>query len=209
MRPLRLAGLAALLAFLQACSHVPSAPPPVSVAEVEAQMPALERTIFELVQAARRKADPNAKTLALDAELAEAARAHSIDMATRHYFAHAGPDGLTAANIIMDRDDKFQGLLGENLAAQHFTVGRNIDVEAFARAFVDIWLASPRHRENLSFAAYDRSGVGAALSGDTIYVTDLFAADLGLRAPAPDVPQARLAISPPAPASPAASAPNP
>ncbi|MGH8324717.1 MAG: hypothetical protein ACRETD_13115, partial [Steroidobacteraceae bacterium] len=39
---------------------------------------------------------------------------------------------------------------------------------------------SAPHRENLSFADYNRTGVGAAANGDTVYVTELFATDLGL-----------------------------
>ena len=32
-----------------------------------------------------------------------------------------------------------------------------------ARRFVDTWLNSPPHKENLSYIAYDRTGVGAPL----------------------------------------------
>jgi hypothetical protein len=106
-------------------------------------------------------------------------------MAARNYFAHASPDGQTSATIIMDKDADFQGLLGENLAAQHYLTSQGVDVDVFARRFVDSWLASPSHKDNLAFAAYDRSGVGAAVNGDTIYVTQLFATDLGLPKPAP------------------------
>jgi len=60
-----------------------------------------------------------------------------------------------------------------------------VDVDVFAHRFVDTWLASPSHKDNLAFAGYDRSGVGAAVNGDTIYVTQLFATDLGLPKPAP------------------------
>ena len=80
----------------------------------------------------------------------------------------------------MNEDQEFQGLLGENLAAENFTRQRGVDVETFAQRFVDTWLASPPHKDNLSYTAYDRSGIGAAVNGETIYVTLLFATDLGL-----------------------------
>jgi uncharacterized protein YkwD len=144
------------------------------------QMAALELRIFELVQDERHKIDSSAKTLTLDSELIGVAREHSADMAKKNYFAHKGPDGQTSASLIMDEDAKFQGMLGENLAAQYFTVGIGIDVDVLAHRFVESWLASPSHKDNLAFAAYDRTGVGAAVSGDTIYVTQLFATDLGL-----------------------------
>ena len=33
---------------------------------------------------------------------------------------------------------------------------------------------SPPHRDNLTYANYDRTGVGAAVNGDTVYVALLF-----------------------------------
>jgi uncharacterized protein YkwD len=178
---------AAVVLLAQACAHAPaSAPPP----DPRVQLVQLEMRIFELVQAERRKIDPSAKSLALDNELIDVARAHSQDMATKRYLAHKSPNGETAADLIMNADDKWQGLLGENLAAQHFVVNRGFDVETFAHRFVDSWLASPSHKDNLAFAPYDRAGVGAAINGDTIYVTELFATDLGLP-PVKDNPKTR------------------
>lgn len=173
-----MAALLGLAACTTAPVHVPPPPPdPTSL------MPQLEQRIFDLVEAERLKLDPKAKVLVLDSELIGVARAHSADMATKNYFAHAGPDGRTTADIIMDKDQDFQGLLGENIAAQHFVKGYAIDVDTLAHRFVEIWLGSPPHRDNLSFASYDRSGVGAAVSGDTIYVTQLFAAEMGQAPP--------------------------
>lgn len=143
-------------------------------------MAALELRIFEIVQTERRRINPDAKPLALDSELMSVARQRSEDMAAKNYFAHKSPQGETSASLIMDEDQDFQGLLGENLAAQHFPRQSGVDVESFARRFVDTWLASAPHRDNLAFSTYDRSAVGAAVGGDTIYVTELFAADLGL-----------------------------
>ena len=180
----------AVAAFLvQACAGTtavaPAAPP-----DPRTQMAALEMRIFEVLQDERHKLDPTAKTLALDSELVGIARAHSADMATKNYLAHKGPDGTTSADLIMNADDKFQGLLGESLAAQRFNRGYDIDVDFFAHRFVDSWIAIPSHKENLTFEAYDRSGVGAAVAGDTIYVTALFATDMGLP-PVKDDPKSR------------------
>ncbi len=105
-------------------------------------MAALEERIFEMVQDERHKIDPAAKTLSLDSELVGVARERSADMAAKNYFAHAAPNGETSASIIMDKDADFQGLLGENMAAQHYTPALGVDVESFARRFVDTWLAS-------------------------------------------------------------------
>jgi uncharacterized protein YkwD len=157
-------------------------------------MAALELRIFDLIQDERHKIDPQSKTLALDSELVGVARKRSEDMAAKNYMAHQGPDGETSASVLMDEDSDFQGLLGENIAAQYFTKQGGVDVEAFAQRFVKTWLDSPDHKENLSFAAYDRSGVGAAVNGNTVYVTQLFATSLGLPQH-PSDPKARQVTS--------------
>jgi uncharacterized protein YkwD len=182
-----------LLALLLAgCAHMPDmatvkqrigiapAPPPAPP-DPKTQMPALEQRIAALVEEQRLKLDPAAKPLALDPELTRIAREKAQDMAAKNYLAHAAPDGRTAASLLMAEDTKFQGLLGENLAAQHYTRAGGVAVDAFAQRFLKTWLDSPPHRDNLAFADYDRTGVGAAVSGDTVYVAQLFATDLGLR----------------------------
>jgi uncharacterized protein YkwD len=182
---MRVPAFALLLLVCAGCAGQPLAtvaPPPP---DPHTQMAALEQRIFDLVQDERHKINAKAKVLALDSELIGVARERSADMATKNYFAHASPDGQTSATIIMDKDADFQGILGENLAAQHYLTAQGVDVDVFARRFVDSWLASQSHKDNLAFAGYDRSGVGAAVNGDTIYVTQLFATDLGLPKPAP------------------------
>jgi hypothetical protein len=82
---------------------------------------------------------------------------------------------------LMEQDAQWQGLLGENLAAQHYTKQSGVAVEDFARRFLDEWLKSPPHRDNMVFANYDHAGVGAAVNGDTVYVAVLFSTDLGLK----------------------------
>jgi len=146
--------------------------------DVPAQMPAVESRIFTLIADERHKLDPKAKALTLDAELVAVARKRSAQMALKNSFASDDPHA--SATLLMDADANFQGLVGENVAAQHFTPGAGIDADAVAQRFVEGWLASAPHKENLDFADYDRSGVGAAANGDTIYVTQLFTTSLGL-----------------------------
>ena len=155
----------------------PQPPPPPDPAT---QMGALETRIEALVEVERLRIDPKAKPLAIDPELGEIARARAADMAAKNYLAHTAPNGDTSATLLMAADAKFQGLLGENMAAQHYRKETDIDVDAFARRFVATWLGSDPHKENLAFAAYNRTGVGAAVNGDTVYVTQLFATDLGM-----------------------------
>ncbi|MGH6873047.1 MAG: CAP domain-containing protein [Rhizomicrobium sp.] len=160
--------------------------PPPPPRDPHTQMVALETRIFELVQDERRKLDPAAKTLAMDSELVGVARKRSADMAAKDYMQHAGPDGTTSTTLIMDQDADFQGLLGENIAAQYYTPRLGVDVDAFAKKFVAIWEASPDNRAMFTTPQYDRSGVGAAVNDNEVFVVQLFATNLGLPPPPHD-----------------------
>lgn len=173
-----LPGLLCLALCACATQRQPKAPPPPP--DPATQMPALEARIMAMVETERMKIDPAAKALAPDPELARVARERAQDMAAKHYLAHAAPDGSTSASLLMAQDAQFQGLLGENLAAQHYTKQLGISVEDFARRFLQTWVDSLPHKQNLAFKDYDRTGVGAAVNGDTVYVAQLFATDLGL-----------------------------
>jgi uncharacterized protein YkwD len=167
-------GAALVLAAAGCALFGPSKPDP------SAQMPALESRIFALVESERERLDPKAHALKLDPELTDIAHQRSVAMAAANSFTSTDPHA--SATLLMRQDANFQGLIGENVAAQHFLPDDPIDVETFAKRFVDGWIASKPHKDNLSFVDYDRSGVGAAANGDTIYVTQLFTTDLGLGA---------------------------
>jgi len=175
------AAFLAALVLLAGCATTPPAtkpvPPPPDPATL---MPALESRIALLVEEEREKIDPHAHTLFIDPELTGIARARARDMAAKNYMAHKAPNGDTSASLLMDKDPKFQGLLGENMAALHYVKQSGVDVNRFARGFVDQWLKDDQHRENLAMADYTMTGIGAAVNGDTVYVTALFATDLGL-----------------------------
>lgn len=179
----RVAILLLAAATLAGCSVLDSSspsgyPPPP---DPKTQMGALETRIAVLVEEQRQKLDPQARPLAMDAELSRIARARASDMAAKNYLAHAAPNGDTSASLLMKADAKWQGLLGENLAAQHYTRQAGVAVEDFAQRFLDEWLKSPPHRDNMIFANYDHAGVGAAVNGDTVYVAVLFSTDMGLK----------------------------
>jgi uncharacterized protein YkwD len=197
--------LIALLLFVCAgCASIDSALRPAPP-DPKTLMPALELRIAVLIADERSRLAPDAKSLVIDPELGEIARKRAADMASKNYFAHTAPNGDTSASLLMAQDAHFQGLLGENMAAQHYSPAIGIDIDAFARRFVATWLASASHKENLSFPGYNRTGVGAAVNGDTVYVTQLFSTDLGLgphpdgapRAVATPLPNAKSALLPP------------
>jgi uncharacterized protein YkwD len=203
----RFAILALTLLALAGCASTDSTAPP----DPKTQMAALATRIVVLVEEQRLKLDPQAKSLAIDPELTKIAEARSRDMAEKNYLAHAAPNGDTSASLLMAEDAKWQGLLGENLAAQHYVKQSGVDVDAFAARFLDEWMKSDPHRDNLAYPAYDRTGVGAAVNGDTVYVTQLFASDMGLKPPDDDDPKNTVTSYPSAAAAQkdVASAPPP
>ncbi len=150
--------------------YVPPPPPP----DPRTQMGELETRLGVLVEEARRRIDPAAKPLQLDAGLVTIARARAADMAAKKYLASAAPDGKTSALLLMEADAQYQGLLGENLAAQYYVPQTGVDPKAFAERFLETWLASKPHRDNMVFSDYDRLGAGAAVNDDMVYVALLF-----------------------------------
>jgi uncharacterized protein YkwD len=195
------------LLVLAGCATPPPAGPVLP--DPKTQMAALETRIAILVEEQRHRLDPKAHNLAIDPELSKIARARAADMATKNYLAHAAPNGDTSASLLMKQDERWQGLLGENLAAQHYTKRGGVTVDDFAQRFLDEWMKSPPHRDNMAFANYDHAGVGAAVNGDTVYVALLFSTDMGLKPRPPESPANAVTAfeSPAAAAAPAAPVP--
>ena len=142
------------------------------------QVAAIKARLLVLVDEERAKA--GAKSLRIDPQLAEAAQAHSDDMARKRSFDTMNPDGNLAVNILL-RDPRFGGFVAENSAAQYFTPAAGLDPDQTARGFLAIWLASPSHRQNVVYRDFDRAGIGIAVNGNAIYAATLFATDYGLR----------------------------
>ena len=162
-----------------ACASAPREPAPVPL---EDQVSALKERLYVLVEAERQRLGGEAKPLILDPELMQAAQTHSEEMAKKRSFDTNNPDGNVAVNILLG-DPKFRGFVGENSAAQYFTPGTRIDPDRYARGFLEIWLKSPDHKMNLTYPRFDKTGIGIAIGGNTIYAAELFATDLGLPEP--------------------------
>jgi uncharacterized protein YkwD len=170
------------LALWACASRPPATLAPPAPPALAAQVAALKERLFVLVETERHRLNKEAKALILDPALMQAAQTHSDDMATKRSFDVDDPKGNLAINTLL-ADPKFRGFVGENAAAQYFTPGVRIDPESYARGFLDIWLKSPDHKMNLIYAAFDKTGIGIAVSGNTIYAAELFATDLGLPEP--------------------------
>ncbi len=105
-----------------------------------------ERELLRLVNVERAERDLEPVTW--DERLAEVGRAHSLDMYTRGYFAHRGPDDVTPERRLQDAGIRFL-VSGENLALAPSVV---LAHEGLMR--------SPGHRRTILDAAFSKLGVG-------------------------------------------------
>jgi uncharacterized protein YkwD len=120
------------------------------------------RVILALVNAARAegrscgaKAYGAAPALAWNGQLAEAALAHSRDMAAKGYFSHTGRDASVAATRVARAGYRFLRV-GENIAYG----------QESAQDVVAGWLASPGHCANIMNPAFTEMGSGFAAGVD-------------------------------------------
>jgi len=135
----------------------------------------LEQKIHERINEVRVERGLN--PLNMEPKLREAARLHSGDMAQNGYFAHESPDGEDFEDRYAEvgyscRVPAGNGYLsgGENIAS--LDVPETNETE-LAAEFVEMWMNSPGHRENILDPAWGNEGIGVAIR-DEIYVTQNF-----------------------------------
>jgi uncharacterized protein YkwD len=101
-----------------------------------------------------------AQALSMNAELRQAARCHSLDMATQNYFSHTSMDGRSPQARI--RNAGYRGLtIAENIAAGY----------PDARSVVDGWMGSAGHCTNIMQPSLSETGIGYARSASGSYRT--------------------------------------
>jgi uncharacterized protein YkwD len=108
-----------------------------------------EDQVVTLVNQERAKAGCGALTV--DARLANAARAHSQDMATRDYFDHNTPEGVDPGKRITNAGYNWQAW-GENIAMG----------QPDPASVMQAWMNSPGHRANILNCNFKNIGVGLA-----------------------------------------------
>lgn len=127
--------------------------------------PSMEREVVAGINAVR--AEHGLRPLVAQKKLARVARAHSADMALRHYMEHRNPEGRDAADRLAVARIGFRSM-AENL---HMSRGQR-DPVAVA---VSGWMKSPGHRAAILTADFAYTGVGAARGDDgELYFTQLF-----------------------------------
>lgn len=124
----------------------------------------IERRAFDLINAYRISKGLGA--LRWNAEIANAAREHSVEMANGSVeFGHAR---FTERAQALQQRVSFHGI-AENVAYN--------DYPDPAQTSVDGWIESDGHRANIENRAYNESGMGVARSSDgAYYFTQLFTA---------------------------------
>ncbi|MEH6355336.1 MAG: CAP domain-containing protein [Marinobacter sp.] len=108
-----------------------------------------------------------ASPLDWNCKLADAAQAHSEDMAELDFFSHTGSDGSQIGERVNDRSYRWSAV-GENIAAGQNSVGE----------VVDAWLSSPGHCANIMRAQFSEMGaakIEAPSSQYSPYWTQVFA----------------------------------
>ena len=123
----------------------PADPSTPSGGGTTADLSAVEKQVFELLNAERKQAGLAA--LKLDNSLSSGARAWSKKMATEDFFSHD-----TSGNF------------AENIAYGYRT----------AKAVHDGWMNSSGHRNNRMNSRYSTYGVGVHKNGNTLYYTERF-----------------------------------
>jgi uncharacterized protein YkwD len=122
--------------------------------------------------------------LTAEPHVAQAALGHAADMATRSFFAHTSPDGVTFDRRVTDAGLEWTAV-GENIARGQDT----------AREVLAAWLASPKHCENLMNPTYTAIGHGVVTGLVGPWWVQDFARPMGVPAPP--------AVSAPCPRTPA------
>ncbi len=113
--------------------------------------PAAEEMMLQLVNQARQ--ENGLPALEMDEPLREVARAHSLDMFPRGYFAHNTPEGLSPFDRMQQAGIRYLAA-GENLA-----LARTVQL-----AFRGL-MNSPGHRANILNPSFRRVGMGVMNGG--------------------------------------------
>ena len=111
-------------------------------------------------------------SLTYDKTLAQLAELRSEDMVKHDYFSHTTPEKCDLG-CRFKASSYISLSWGENLA--EFSDYSAQSETELAKIFMDKWIASSEHRDNLFSKDYNREGVGVAIKDKRIVVTVIFA----------------------------------
>ena len=119
------------------------------------------------------RAQNNLANLAFDARLSELAKERSEEMIRLRYFSHTSPGGCDLKCRFTS--SSYSALSwGENLAES--TSYQMMSQDEIAQMFMQMWLKSASHRDNLLSDKFIQQGIGIAEKDGRIVVTVVFAA---------------------------------
>ncbi len=126
----------------------------------------IERRAFEMINSVRLR--NGLAPLSWDPDLCRMARAHSKNMASRGFFSHLTPDGLS----LKDRAHQ-AGLAPFRMIAENIAYNQGYDDPgAFA---VEGWMISSGHRGNILDREYRSSAIGVFVNSEgCVYLTQVF-----------------------------------
>jgi uncharacterized protein YkwD len=147
----------------------PLAPPPSPTPEPQSFVTTLEVEVHARVNITRN--EYGLAPVAYNALLATIARGHSADMLARDYFDHDSPEGCDMACRADATGYKWQAV-GENI---YMMSGYALDAEKLAAMVISGWMNSPGHRANILKEVFTYQGIGVAVRGEDVYVTEMLA----------------------------------
>lgn len=153
-------GVLCALALTLAPCTIPTARAALDGHYTSASLSAQEQTAGNLLNSDRARYGLPALTL--DPALSRIARIKSEDMRDSKYFAHTSPTYGDVRQMLTAFGYAFEAA-GENIAHHR-------NVEKAQAAF----LSSPGHRRNVLSSRYTKAGIGIALDGGSIYLTQIF-----------------------------------
>lgn len=134
----------------------------------------IEREIIDLVNEEREY--EGLSSLEFNETLRTAARVRSKELLLNDHFDHTRPDGRAWQTVFDDAVPMSYRAAGENLA----TITMERGYKSFtAEDWMDLWMNSESHRENILRDGFTHIGVGVCFEKDgdsyTAYATQLFA----------------------------------
>lgn len=177
-------GIDQWFARLAAASSPPVTPAPDIPAAPNEKISAIEQLIQRGIN--RERAVQRLPALVLDARLAQVAQARSNDMIRRAYFSHDDPQQGSVAFQDLMRGQQYKFLFaGENIAEiknqgslvpTALTVYSRYGASEIADQFVEGWIQSQEHRDNILNPHFRKTGValGVSIDGTRIVATQIF-----------------------------------
>lgn len=143
------------------CAPPASAAAPAPAPPSSGDFSSLEGRMLALVN--QERAANGLAPLTLDPALSSVARAHSLDMATRSYFSHTNPDGLSPFDRMSRAGITFRS------AAENIAWAGTVDI-----AHTSL-MNSPGHRANILNPTLNRIGIGIVPKDSrNVMVTQVF-----------------------------------